>query len=101
MMKHGETKQSQQSPLLTPGAHGANTDGHVTAFFNIDRLPSSPGDETSSTVAARGSFRALKKALVVPYSAEVNNCIRTTRGPTLHTEREPMGSKGRAEGASL
>lgn len=52
MMKHGETKQSQQSPLLTPGAHGANTDGHVTAFFNIDRLPSSPGDETSSTHVA-------------------------------------------------
>ena len=49
MMKHGETKQSQQSPLLTPGAPGANTDGHVTAFFNIDRLPSSPGDEKSST----------------------------------------------------
>ena len=49
MMKHGETKQSQQSPLLTPGAHGANTDGYVTAFFNIDRLPSSPGDEKSST----------------------------------------------------
>ena len=51
MMKHGETKQSQQSPLLTPGAPGANTDGHVTAFFNIDRLPSSPGDEKSSTSA--------------------------------------------------
>ena len=51
MMKHGETKQSQQSPLLTPGAHGANTDGYVTAFFNIDRLPSSPGDEKSSTVS--------------------------------------------------
>ena len=51
MMKHGETKQSQQSPLLTPGAPGANTDGQVTAFFNIDRLPSSPGDEKSSTSA--------------------------------------------------
>ena len=51
MMKHGETKQSQQSPLLTPGAPGANTDGYVTAFFNIDRLPSSPGDEKSSTSA--------------------------------------------------
>ena len=48
-MNHGETMQSQQSPLLTPGAPGANTDGHVTAFFNIDRLPSSPGDEKSST----------------------------------------------------
>ena len=32
--------------------------------------------------AARGSFRAFKKALVAPCSAEVNNCIRTTRGPT-------------------
>ena len=29
------------------------------------------------------SFRAFKKALVAPYSAEVNNRIRTTRGPTL------------------
>ena len=28
------------------------------------------------------SFRAFKKALVAPYSAEVNNRIRTTRGPT-------------------
>ena len=46
---HGETMQSQLSPLLTPGAPGPDTDGHVTAFFDVERLPSSPVDEKSST----------------------------------------------------
>ena len=39
MMKHGETKQSQQSPLLTPGAPGANTDGPSPPFSTSTGSP--------------------------------------------------------------
>ena len=82
MMKHGETKQSQQSPLLTPGAPGANTDGHNTAFFNIDRLPSSPGDEKSSTRAPYYVMLCVSKspssvplpAVARPSDSRVSSC---------------------------
>ena len=49
-MNHGETMQSPKSPGPDTGGSKADTDGHETAFITVDRLPSSPVDEASSTM---------------------------------------------------
>ena len=93
MMKHGETKQSQQSPLLTPGAHGANTDGHVTAFFNIDRLPSSPGDEKSST-SAEQCRRAERRHQCLELRLDNNGPGRGTADQSIQKSSEATPASG-------
>ena len=61
---------------------GERSGSGAARHLNVDRELSGDVVELDRASCGSGELRAFKKALVAPYSAEVNNCIRTTRGPT-------------------